>query len=461
MNTMYTNFQTKRVGLLMTFCAALFAFILIIIPAQVNAGEGSVYEEIEFDFGSFGGSGQFEEIEFDFGYPTGGSGTYSDYGEYTYNYQTPIYSYSTPSYSYPTYRYTQPSTRWSGFGESYRPMTYVPYSQPSGSSQSQGQNSNNTNVNNNKSSSNANNNNSVTNTNNNQDINNNVNNNNISLVVYAAGATSTYSNVNDNNQQLDGYCVITPSTAEVNQDLNFMAYPTGGNGQYTYSWSGSDGHSSNVQNFTGRFGTPGYKSAYVTIRSGSQIVTKTCSTNIVQRFTPPQGNTLSAYCIATPATVGVNQLVTWTVYATGGNGAYGYSWSGTDNLFGYSQFIEKTYSYAGTKQASVVVTSAGQSTTAVCNANVGGGAVSNVTVYRQPTPGTPVSGVFLNQIPDTGINWNMKTTLFAAGLLMWSAFVAYMIIARRKAALALAAEAGISREEAFKLMNMKNKGLIA
>ncbi len=463
MNTTKTN-NTKRAGFL--FCAALFAFTLLIIPAQVHAGGGG--DSSGFDFGS-GSTG--DSSGFDFGGTTYGSGGYSDTGSSVSRYTTPVYRY-----------YTQP-TYSSGGGSTYQPLTYIPYSQNSqgstpnynSNSQGQSQNSsnNNSNTNNNKSNSNskstskststatANNTNNIVNTNNNQDITTNVNNNNISLVVYAAGATSTYSNTSDNNQQLDGYCIINPNTAEVNQDLNFMAYPTGGNGNYTYSWSGSDGLSSSAQNFTGRFGIPGYKTAHVTIRSGNQIVTKTCSANVVQRFNPPYNNQLSAYCVGNPSNVGVNQTVTWTVYPTGGNGSYGYAWSGTDSLYGYSQYVDKSYSYTGTKQATVTVTSGGYSTSAVCNVNVGNGSVSNVTVYRQPTSGTPVSGVFLNQVPDTGIDWSMKTTLFAVGLLMWSAFAAYIVIARRKSSLALATSAGSSKEAAFKLANMQKKGLIA
>lgn len=460
-----TTTNTKRAGLFMAICAAFFALTLIVTPAQVQAGD-SVYNDSGLDWGYDSG---YNSSGLDWGYPeTSGWGGYSDSGSNYNYYDTPVYGYSSGSYNSPSYQYSQPSSgSYSGFGENYTPMRYVQSSTPNYNSNSQGQsqNSSNKNTNNNKSTSSSvsssNVNNKVTNTNNNQDITNNVNNNNISLVVYAAGATSTYSNVNDTNQQLGGYCVINPTTASVNQDLNFMAYPTGGNGVYSYSWAGSDGLSSNAQNFTGRFGTAGYKTAYVTIRSGSQIITKSCSVNIVQQYVNPQNNQVNAYCVATPSTVGVNQVVTWQVYANGGNGSFGYYWTGTDNLYGYSQSVQKSYSYAGTKQATVTVTSAGQSVSAVCNANVTGGDVSNVTVYRQPTSGTPVSGVFLNQIPATGIEWSMKTTLFSVGLLMWSAFVAYMVIARRKAALTLAASTGTSKEASFKLANMQKKGLIA
>ncbi|MEN9649340.1 MAG: hypothetical protein RL094_307 [Candidatus Parcubacteria bacterium] len=483
MNITNTISGKKRAGFL-AICAVLFAFTLMVIPAQVQAGgdEGDDYDTSGVNWGNSDydtsgvnwGNSDYDTSGVNWGSNGYSSGGASDSGSNYYTYDTPTYKYYSPSssgsgytnYSTPTYKYNTSRGNGGSLASGYTPMTYVPYnSNKNTNTQGQSSSNKNTNTNNNSSKStsastaSANNTNNISNTNNNQDITNNVNNNNISLVVYAAGATSTYSNVSDNNQQLDGYCVINPSTAEINQDLNFMAYPNGGNGSYTYSWSGTDGLTSTYQNFTGRYGTAGYKTAYVTIRSGSQIVTKTCSTTIVQRYTPPTGNSISAYCVATPSSVGINQTVTWNVYASGGNGNYGYYWSGTDSLFGYSQYIQKSYSYAGTKQASVTVTSGGQSITATCNADVTGGSVSNVNVYRQPTSGTPVSGVFLNQVPDTGINWSLKTTLFAAGLLMWSAFVAYMVIARRKQSLALAS--GTSKEAAFKLANMQKKGLIS
>lgn len=57
----------------------------------------------------------------------------------------------------------------------------------------------------------------------------------------------------------------------------------------------------------------------------------------------------------------------------------------------------------------------------------------NTQVYSGVTYGTPVAGVYLNQVPSTGVEWNFKTVLFAISLFIWSAFVAYIFIERRKA----------------------------
>ena len=64
--------------------------------------------------------------------------------------------------------------------------------------------------------------------------------------------------------------------------------------------------------------------------------------------------------------------------------------------------------------------------------------------------GNSVSGVFLSQVPSTGISFGLKMALFTLGLLLWSMFAAFMI-ARKK---------DFSKAEAFKLANMKKRGLV-
>jgi hypothetical protein len=64
--------------------------------------------------------------------------------------------------------------------------------------------------------------------------------------------------------------------------------------------------------------------------------------------------------------------------------------------------------------------------------------------------GNSVSGVFLSQVPSTGISFGLKMALFTLGLLLWSMFAAFMI-ARKKE---------LSKAEVFKLANMKKKGLV-
>ncbi len=385
---------------------------------------------------------------------------YSSYDTYSVN---PVYdqysSYSTPLYS--SYR---PS---SSPVYTYRPQsggyTYVPSSGGSLASPSyQYVYSSNTNTNTNTNTSSANNTNTITN--NPVNVFNPTNNNDarINLVVLGGG---TSGNNQQTQQSLDGSCSISPSTVNVGQDVSFFASATGGNGSYTYSWTGDNGINATGQSFTGRFSYAGNKTATVTIYSNGQSITRTCSVNV--QGGSYYGNTLSAYCTANPQNVAVGQPVTWTVTPTGGTGSYSYSWSG-ESLGGTTgQTVYATYGSAGYKTATVNVYSNGQSVTASCNANIGQNGTpisgvytnpSNVTVIRQPGVGTPVAGVFLNQVPDTGIRFSLKMTLFSVGILLWSLFAAYIINAKRTKTLALATNTDVaSRIEAFKQRNLERK----
>ncbi|MEY2664480.1 MAG: hypothetical protein RIT04_288 [Candidatus Parcubacteria bacterium] len=79
---------------------------------------------------------------------------------------------------------------------------------------------------------------------------------------------------------------------------------------------------------------------------------------------------LNATCYASPTSVYVGGTSVWSVSAYGGNGAYYYSWSGTDGLSGNGRSIYMTYNNTGTKNATVTVTSGNQTISINCNASV-------------------------------------------------------------------------------------------
>lgn len=195
----------------------------------------------------------------------------------------------------------------------------------------------------------------------------------------------------------------------------------------------------------------------------------TPTTPVNPPYYPPYNNQMSVSCYINPSNAYVNQNVTFTANATGGSGNYTYSWSGSDGLNGYGQTFTGMFSYAGTKYATVTVYSNGQSATATCNTNVQGNnyvnpIVGGTTVIRDTTVGTPVSGVFLNQVPATGIDAkNVKMILFVVGLFAWSLFAAYIVSIKRKTQLAGASNTGniVARIEAFKAENMRKKGIVA
>ena len=396
----------------------------------------------------------------------------SSYDTYSVN---PVYDQYTPSYggsSYSTPSYSSSCSSCGGSSYSYRPSAgytytpsssyrYVPSTGTSASSPSyQYVYSSNTNTNTNTSS--ANNTNTITN--NPVNVFNPTNNNDarINLVVLGGGTSGT----NQQTQQsLDGSCSISPSTVNVGQSVSFFASATGGNGSYTYSWTGDNGINATGQSFTGQFSYPGNKTATVTIYSNGQSITRSCNVNV--QGGSYYGGSLSAYCSANTQNVAVGQPVTWTVTPTGGTGSYSYNWSG-ESIYGTNgQTVSATYNTPGYKTATVNVYSNGQTVTTSCSTNIGqyGTPVSgvytnpsNVTVIRQPGTGTPVSGVYLNQVPDTGISFGLKMTLFTVGILLWSLFAAYIINAKRSKTLALVTNTDVaSRIEAFKQRNLAKK----
>ncbi len=395
------------------------------------------------------------------------------YDQYTPSYDSysfaPVYDQYYPSYDsysfapvydqyYPSsdYGYNWGSSDYSGY--SYQPYSYGSYGGYGGGytyTPSAGYDyiyNTNANVNTNNN----------TNTNTITNTFNPTNNNDarINLVVYGGGTGTTNTQSN-----LDGNCTISPSVVYVNQDVSFSASATGGTSGYTYSWTGDNGVNSSSQSFTGRYSYPGMKTATVTIRSGSQTITRSCNVEVRDTY---NGN-IGAYCVANPTNAVVGQNVTWTVYPTYNNnynynnGSYygntSYSWTGTDNLYGNGQTIVRSYNTPGYKTATVTGFVNGQSFTTSCSTNIVG-VQSNVTVIRDQNLGTPVSGVFLSQVPETGISFGLKMTLFTLGLVLWSIFAAYMI-ARKKGIKAADMPAEfMSKVNAFKLNNMKNKGII-
>ena len=101
-------------------------------------------------------------------------------------------------------------------------------------------------------------------------------------------------------------------------------------------------------------------------------------------------SSITGSCSVSPASGFVGDTFTWSATASGGNGAYAYSWSGTDNLSGDGSPVTKTYASIGTKTASVVITSGSDTSTIDCS-----GAATVTNCYGQgcaPGPGTPGAG---------------------------------------------------------------------
>lgn len=244
---------------------------------------------------------------------------------------------------------------------------------------------------------------------------------NATVYVYSNGQTrtaqcSTYVRDDYNNDNLGGYC---QGSSNGNNQIVWTAYGSGSNnGNYSYYWSGDASGSGRTVYQTYNNYNNGSITKYATVRitsNNGQSVTRTCNASL-NNDNYNNGN-LTAYCTSSPTNGQANQVVTWTAYPTGGNGNYTYSWTGDDGVFyGSNQSVYKSYPTTGTHVATVRVTSGGQQVSVNCATNTGTQAVG---------------GIYLSSIPATGITPGMKTALFVSGLFIWSAFLAYLFIARR------------------------------
>jgi hypothetical protein len=252
--------------------------------------------------------------------------------------------------------------------------------------------------------------------------------------------------VEEQNQNLSGSCSVDDSNINVDESVRWRADASGGNGSYSYEWSGS----SPLSGRTGRdvnvyYSSAGTKYGNVTIRSGNQSITRSCGTVYVNDdYNPPYNDNLNLSCTVNSANLSLGQTAVWNAYAYGGNGNYRYSWSGTDGLYGNSSVISKVFNTIGTKYATVTVTSDGKTRSVSCPTVV----VSGLTYPNLGTPAS-LSSVYLNQVPYTGVGDNPKFVAFIIGLFMFSALGAYMIVSKR---------AKIERKN--KILDFKNENML-
>jgi len=193
-------------------------------------------------------------------------------------------------------------------------------------------------------------------------------------------------------------CSANPSFIQTGGTATWTAYATGGNGHFTYSWSGNDGLSGSGQSVYNRYYNAGTKYGTVTVRSGSQSITRSCGNALtvgtsyisgypVYNQYPVINNNLDIGCYADPANPRINQPITWTVEVAGGQAPYVYSWTGSEGLSGSQSSVIKYYGTTGEKSAIISITSAdGKNTSRACSHMV----IVRPAASAQSTPQQPV-----------------------------------------------------------------------
>lgn len=168
-------------------------------------------------------------------------------------------------------------------------------------------------------------------------------------------------------QTLTGSCSVTPSSVNAGGYLNWSATASGGTGSYDYSWTGTDSLYGNSSYVSKPYFVAGTKIGTITITSGSQSITRSCSATVAEST---NNSNINVSCSASPSSVDIDEDVTWHAYASGGDGDYDYDWSGTDGLEGDNRSVTWSYDDDGTKHGTVTVTSNGQSASASCSVSV-------------------------------------------------------------------------------------------
>lgn len=173
-----------------------------------------------------------------------------------------------------------------------------------------------------------------------------------------------------------GSCAVTPSTTTTGNSVEWSANASGGTGSFTYSWTGTDGLSGTSRVVSKSYTASGTKTGMVTITSGNQSIERQCSMTVQQVQVP----TLTGSCAANASSARVGDTIVWTSNVSGGNSPYTYSWSGDDSLGSNSSSVSKSYGSTGTKNATVVITSAdGQSITRQCSTSITQEQTQNMT----------------------------------------------------------------------------------
>lgn len=222
------------------------------------------------------------------------------------------------------------------------------------------------------------------------------------------GCTSCgHNNIPQVPQPISLSCSPTLTTLHAGESTTWTAQVSGGDGAYSYSWTGSDGLSGSGPNVSKNYSTSGVKSASVTVNSGGQSRTASCG-NVTVTEPASELNPLAVSCSVTPGTVHKGESATWNAVATGGNGNYSYTWTGSDGLTGSSNSLGKVYALSGYKTGSVTVTSGNQTVVRSCG---------SVFVDEPPVSQNPLTGTcsLLSGNTNPSIGSNVTWRAIASG----------------------------------------------
>lgn len=174
------------------------------------------------------------------------------------------------------------------------------------------------------------------------------------------------------NQTLTVTCSANKTTLSTGQSVTWTAYTTGGDGNYTYSWSGTDGLSNTSSTFTQTYTSIGDKNATVTVTSGGVVVTQNCTNTVLVKEPVILGK-----CGVDAASTGTNTYEYRVIFEANQlgtiTGTNSYVWSGTTgrSVTNTNPLVfEQYYTTPGLKVGNVEITSGAQKLRLTCSVDL-------------------------------------------------------------------------------------------
>jgi len=290
--------------------------------------------------------------------------------------------------------------------------------------------------------------------------------NNYSNYSYNYDYPYNYNNNYNNNSNYNNYpqltatCYANTSRTTVGTNVVWRAYASGGNGSYTYSWSGTDGKYGYSNILSTYYNTSGIKSASVRVYSNGSQTNVQCSnividpiyynnynptyitpTYITPTYVNPvyiNPNDIQLGCSADKISTTIGSPITWVTEVYPNNQIYTYAWTGTDGISSNQSSFVKYYNTSGLKSASVTVTNQyGQSRSQACT-----NTVSVKSKQYIPVKVVPVESVEKVPVEKTnddlsaaslfslkGVPWGWVAVLV---ILILFGTVVYLLVNRRK-----------------------------
>lgn len=152
-------------------------------------------------------------------------------------------------------------------------------------------------------------------------------------------------------------CLPMPSSIAPGRSTSWIALPSGGDGSYTYLWSGHSQIDTLTSNpITASYPGNGTFSGAISVRSGDgqSIGPQACALPLT---VGPVGGPLTVSCFVAPNPADGGETVTFAASASGGDGIYTYTWHGSNIEGKTGSVVQASYPAASTVGTSVEVTS--------------------------------------------------------------------------------------------------------